>query len=553
MDKETSQSAYASTSAHSKTEHGSRRSTLLPTPAVQDRRRGLLILLGAFVAYFITDGWSYSFGVFYPYLIDHFKQGKGVTAVIGALLYGLPLLLSPIVCALANVYSCRTVAICGGFLLGMYLIASSMAPSIMYLCIVTGVLGSPGMAMTYVPSLIIVTYYFEKRRGLATGLAVVGSGLGAFTFPVFVEYLTQVYGWRGMLLLLGAVAFHIVPSGMLYRPRQSSKRNENQSSEGVLPLNDANQQYKAVRSGYDLSQDKITNSLSQSTSALYAPRPASVSRRHCLTSYGSLEKTNDPINLSFHEKQHRSSCPELYIEVEYIKCEISSTESKNILIHTTVLTALKSEVLLLTKSMFNKSLVYNRPYLLFCVSSFILYLWIGIPYLYLVDKAMIMKIPVDAAAFLLSIIAIARTVGQVVMGYLGDHSQFDTVLLYGVVTAAAGLGTLLLPLCHTYSMLCVFATVFGFGVSVTYCLQMVILVQLVGLQTVTSAFGFLQLLQGIATLLGTPVAGWMFDLTGHYDHSFYAAGAWMLLSGLLLLPIPLMVRRQQNTDHQSST
>ena len=489
MDTELTPSTCASTPAQSK-------------PEAEDRAWGLLILLGAFVAYFIADGWAYSFGVFFPELVDHFQQGKGVTAVIGALLYGLPLLLSPIVCALVNLYSCRTVAICGGILLGMYLIVSSMAPSIMYLCVVTGVLGSPGMAMTYVPSLVIVTYYFEERRGLATGLAVVGSGLGAFVFPLLVEYLTEVYGWRGMLLVIGAIAFHVVPSGLLYRPRQSSKKNENQHS-GVLRVNDAGQQYQVARSEFDLSQDRITRCLSQSTSALDNPRSASGSQRHCETSYGSLEKTNDPMNFLHQENQHRSSCPELHVEITQKKCEISSKQSKN----TSWLTKLKSEVLLLVKSMFDKSLVHNPPYLLFCFSSFIFYLWNGIPYMYLVDKAIIMEIPADAAAFLLSIIAIARTVGQVVMGYLGDHSKLNTVLLYAVVTAVAGLGTLVLPLCHTYSTLCVFATVFGLGVSVTYCLQMVILVQLVGLQTVTNAYGFLQLVQGIATLLGTPVAG----------------------------------------------
>ena len=44
------------------------------------------------------------------------------------------------------------------------------------------------------------------------------------------------------------------------------------------------------------------------------------------------------------------------------------------------------------------------------------------------------------------------------------------------------------------------------------------------------------------------VSGWMFDLTGHYDDSFYAAGGWMMLSGVLLLPIPYIMRRQERED-----
>ena len=191
---DTSHPVEPSNSAHHNT-GDSNDSDISSTPvtvATRGSRWGLFILLGAFVTYFIADGWSYSFGVFYPHLVEEFKQGKGKTAVIGALLYGLPMLLSPVACALTDVYGCRVIAICGGALLGVYFITSSMATSVVYMYVVTGMFGSVGMAMTYIPALVIVTYYFEKRRGLATGLSVVGSGLGAFTFPMCVEYLMQV-------------------------------------------------------------------------------------------------------------------------------------------------------------------------------------------------------------------------------------------------------------------------------------------------------------------------------------------------------------------------
>jgi hypothetical protein len=32
--------------------------------------------------------------------------------------------------------------------------------------------------MIYLPSMVIVSYYFQRRRALATGLAVCGSGIG---------------------------------------------------------------------------------------------------------------------------------------------------------------------------------------------------------------------------------------------------------------------------------------------------------------------------------------------------------------------------------------
>ena len=34
----------------------------------------------------------------------------------------------------------------------------------------------------YLPSIVIVGYYFDKKRAFATGLAVCGSGIGTFLF-----------------------------------------------------------------------------------------------------------------------------------------------------------------------------------------------------------------------------------------------------------------------------------------------------------------------------------------------------------------------------------
>ena len=43
-----------------------------------------------------------------------------------------------------------------------------------------------GRCLTYTPSLIIVTNYFNKRRGLAVGMATAGVGLGMFSFPPLI-------------------------------------------------------------------------------------------------------------------------------------------------------------------------------------------------------------------------------------------------------------------------------------------------------------------------------------------------------------------------------
>ena len=44
-----------------------------------------------------------------------------------------------------------------------------------------------GFGLMYLPSIVMVGYYFDKRRALATGIAVCGSGIGSFVFAPLTE------------------------------------------------------------------------------------------------------------------------------------------------------------------------------------------------------------------------------------------------------------------------------------------------------------------------------------------------------------------------------
>merc|ERR1712226_628979 len=131
--------------------------TKVPLPP--DGGWGWVIMMGSFMAYFIADGWSYSFGVFFNPFLDNFQEGKGKTATIAALLYGIPLLVSPVVCALTTAYGCRIIAICGGLISGLSFIISYFAMSVNFLCVTLGVICSIGLSMTYIPAIVMVTNY----------------------------------------------------------------------------------------------------------------------------------------------------------------------------------------------------------------------------------------------------------------------------------------------------------------------------------------------------------------------------------------------------------
>ena len=55
--------------------------------------------------------------------------------------------------------------------------------------------------MIYLPAVIAAGFYFDKRRALATGIAVCGSGIGTFVMAPLVSSLVEWYGWRGAMMV----------------------------------------------------------------------------------------------------------------------------------------------------------------------------------------------------------------------------------------------------------------------------------------------------------------------------------------------------------------
>ena len=75
------------------------------------------------------------------------------------------------------------------------------------------------------------------------------------------------------------------------------------------------------------------------------------------------------------------------------------------------------------------------------------------------------------------------------------------------MTSLAGLATLIIPLVTSFPALAAVNAAFGLFVSANFALVTVILVQLVGVDRLTDAFGIVSFAQGIANLFGPPLAG----------------------------------------------
>jgi len=189
--------------------------------AIPDGGYGWVICMSAFVIQFYTIGVTYTFGVLMVALMDPiqgFGTSETVTAWIGSI---QPFLLyfTGIVCgSLIERFGFRAVTISGCLLSVIGFISSAFATNVYVLYFTYGGLTGVGNGLMYVTCMVAVQHYFSKRRALATGIAVAGSGLGTLVFSYVTQVLIQETGWRKTLIIEGVMMLVCVFFGALMRP-----------------------------------------------------------------------------------------------------------------------------------------------------------------------------------------------------------------------------------------------------------------------------------------------------------------------------------------------
>lgn len=71
--------------------------------------------------------------------------------------------------ALCNKFGCRPIGIIGGIIAALAVAASIYSPNVKIMWLLFGFIGGIGMGLVYLPSIVMVGYYFEKKRAIATG------------------------------------------------------------------------------------------------------------------------------------------------------------------------------------------------------------------------------------------------------------------------------------------------------------------------------------------------------------------------------------------------
>eukprot|EP00475_Leptophrys_vorax_P019414 TRINITY_DN2651_c0_g1_i1.p1 TRINITY_DN2651_c0_g1~~TRINITY_DN2651_c0_g1_i1.p1 ORF type:complete len:664 (+),score=140.59 TRINITY_DN2651_c0_g1_i1:163-2154(+) len=179
---------------------------------------GWVIVGCAFSILFVVLGTQYSFGVIYVALLNDFNSTKATTALVGSVNLASFLFFGAPTGRLIQVLGPRRVTQIGSVIVGIFLLVSGETNSLWQLFLVFGVCTGCGFSLSYGPALIILSTYFDKKRPLAVGIAVSGSGVGTLVMAQIVSALVSNLGWRNCFRVLSAIAFVVIfTAGSLYK------------------------------------------------------------------------------------------------------------------------------------------------------------------------------------------------------------------------------------------------------------------------------------------------------------------------------------------------
>jgi len=179
---------------------------------------GWIIVGVALVSMAFWMGIRSSFSVFYVYLLEEFRWGRGETAGAQSLALIVYTILAPFAGGLIDRFGPRRVIVPGVLLLGAGLVLSAGVRDLTHLYLIYGLLVGGGItAISITAYSAILAHWFERKRGVASGLASSGMGIGTFLFVPLSQYLISVGGWRWAFVILGLLSVSVlIPLNALF-------------------------------------------------------------------------------------------------------------------------------------------------------------------------------------------------------------------------------------------------------------------------------------------------------------------------------------------------
>lgn len=451
---------------------------------VPDGGWGWAVAVSFFFVEVFTYGIIKSFGVFFNDLMDSFDESNSKISWIISICVFVLTFTAPLSTVLSNRFGHRLVVMAGGLLISLGMITASFSQRVYHMYISIGVISGLGYCFSFLPTVTILSQYFDKRRSVVTAVASTGECFAVFAFAPAITALKEHIGWRYSLLFVGLLQLNIMVCGALLRPIIIQGPGQSPKAVTLEPRREVQ---------YMLENEKTRTSIDSIDSG--------------------VELTTSPKNVPSEAKMEQET----------------RAEQQQTLVTGPKHSQMKAPLL-------DFSVLKEKSFI--CYALFGLFATLGFfaPSLYIIPLGISLGIDPDRAAFLLSTMAIAEVFGRIGAGFVLNREPIRKIYIELICVILLTVSLFAFTFATEFWGLMLCSVFFGSMVGTIGGTHIPMLAEddVVGIEKMSSAAGVYVFIQSISGLAGPPLAGLLVDQSKIYSRAFYSCAAGMCLAAMCL-------------------
>lgn len=153
------------------------------------------------------------------------------------------------------------------------------------------------------------------------------------------------------------------------------------------------------------------------------------------------------------------------------------------------------------------------------------------------------------SALLLSVVSALDLVGRIGGSALSDLTTFPKEWYFIGGLFVSGLSLAVLPFTTSYSILCLYCSIFGLASGIYVGVTAVIMADLLGTERLQSTYGISLFVNGILQLVGPPLCGLWFEETRSYLSLFCVLGIILVVGATIWAFVPC-INKKENTNNE---
>jgi MFS family permease len=184
----------------------------------------------------------FSFSVFFKSLVVDFHANRAAVSFAFSLFNIVGALWIPGTGMLIDRFGARRVIIVSTLIYALVLCSALwVGSSLSQLYLLFSVLGiAMASGPAPVPYGVVISHWFDRHRGLALGLAMMGIGIGSVVVPILTQRLIALFGWRMMFAIFGGAVLllplPVIAALLQNDPEQRGLRPDGDEGNSLSPL-----------------------------------------------------------------------------------------------------------------------------------------------------------------------------------------------------------------------------------------------------------------------------------------------------------------------------